>query len=223
MTCSDGATTSAGPTTVYGAHYEAFPLREGIRDDISIFGLTIKANVGFADLTSATSYFGRTGVQVQDASTSIYYSNNGGTPYVPVGYAERDPSHQLSEELRLTSHDIGGFHWVAGGVLQQAGFGMERNRREPARGDAGRARRIVLHLVERVRSPADRSLRRRILQVHRAVETLGGASALLPVQEPSGRVLVGPRWPEPHTARRVDRHDRQEQRRESAGGSLVHA
>jgi iron complex outermembrane recepter protein len=110
----DGTPTSAEPTTVYGAHYEAFPLREGIRDDISIFGLTIKANVGFADLTSATSYFGRTGVQVQDASTSIYWTNNGGTPYVPIPYAERDPSHQISEEIRLTSHDIGGFHWVAG-------------------------------------------------------------------------------------------------------------
>jgi iron complex outermembrane recepter protein len=110
----DGTPTSAEPTTVYGAHYEAFPLREGIRDDISIFGLTIKANVGIADLTSATSYFGRTGVQVQDASTSIYWTNNGGTPYVPIPYAERDPSHQISEEIRLTSHDIGGFHWVAG-------------------------------------------------------------------------------------------------------------
>ncbi len=111
----DGSPTSSlPPTTLYDAHYEAFPLREGIRDDISIFGLTIKANVGFADLTSATSYFGRTGEQVQDASASIYYSNGGGTPFVPVAYAERDPSHQISQEIRLTSHDIGGFHWVAG-------------------------------------------------------------------------------------------------------------
>jgi iron complex outermembrane receptor protein len=111
----DGSpTTSLPPTTLYDAHYEPFPIREGIRDDISIFGLTIKANVGFADLTSATSYFGRTGEQVQDASTSIYYSNGGGTPFVPIPYAERDPSHQISQEIRLTSHDIAGFHWVAG-------------------------------------------------------------------------------------------------------------
>ncbi|MGA2398120.1 MAG: TonB-dependent receptor [Steroidobacteraceae bacterium] len=111
----DGTPTSSQPPAqVYDAHYEAFPLREGIRDDISIFGLTIKANVGIADLTSASSYFGRTGVQVQDASTSIYYTNGGGTPYVPIAYAERDPSHQISQEIRLTSHDIGGFHWVAG-------------------------------------------------------------------------------------------------------------
>jgi iron complex outermembrane recepter protein len=111
----DGSPTSSlPPSVVYNAHYEAFPLREGIRDDISIFGLVIKANAGFADLTSATSYFGRTGVQVQDASTSIYYTNGGGTPYVPIPYAERDPSHQISQEIRLTSHDIAGLHWVAG-------------------------------------------------------------------------------------------------------------
>ena len=117
----DSTPTGIAPTTVYDAHYEAFPLREGIRDDISIFGLTIKANVGFADLTSATSYFGRTGEQVQDASTSIYYSNGGSTPYVPVAYAERDPSHQISEEIRLTSHDVGGLHWVAGAFYSKLG------------------------------------------------------------------------------------------------------
>jgi outer membrane receptor protein involved in Fe transport len=110
----DGIANNAGQTPVYDAHYEPFPLREGIRDDISIFGVTVNANVGIADLTSATSYFGRTGEQVQDASTSIYYTNGGGTPFVPVAYAERDPSHQISQEIRLTSHDVGGWHWVAG-------------------------------------------------------------------------------------------------------------
>jgi iron complex outermembrane receptor protein len=110
----DGTPTTALPGVVYPAHYEPFPLREGIRDDISIFGLTVKANLGFADLTSASSYFGRLGYQVQDASTSLYYTNMGGTPFVSAPYAERDPSHQLSQEIRLTSHDVGGWHWVAG-------------------------------------------------------------------------------------------------------------
>lgn len=110
----DGSPNSAEPSRVYNAHYEAFPIREGVRDDISIFGLTINANLGFADLTSATADWGRLGYQTQDASESIYYSNQGGTPLVPVPYAERDPSHQFSQEIRLTSHDIGGWHWVAG-------------------------------------------------------------------------------------------------------------
>ena len=110
----DGSPTSQDPARVYDAHYEAFPLREGVSDNISIFGLTVNANVGFADLTTATGYFSRTGVQTQDASESIYYSNQGGTPFVPVPYSERDPSRQLSQEVRLTSHDVGGLHWVAG-------------------------------------------------------------------------------------------------------------
>jgi iron complex outermembrane receptor protein len=110
----DGSPNSSAPSRVYDAHYEAFPLRELVRDGISIFGLTVNANVGFADFTSASSYFGRTGVQTQDASESIYWSNQGGTPFVSVPYSERDPSRQLSQEFRLTSHDIGGLHWVAG-------------------------------------------------------------------------------------------------------------
>ena len=121
----DGTPTVQLPGIVYPAHYEAFPIREGVRDDISIFGLTVKANLGFADLTSATSYFGRLGYQTQDASANIYWSNKQpsgcappncvpGTPLVPIPYAERDPSHQLTQEIRLTSHDVGGWHWVAG-------------------------------------------------------------------------------------------------------------
>ncbi len=118
----DGSPDSAVPSRVYKAHYEAFPLREGVRDDVSIFGVTVNANLGFADLTSATSYFSRLGVQTQDASESIYYSNrvntNGvftpGAPFVPVPYSERDPSHQFSQEIRLSSHDSGGLHWVGG-------------------------------------------------------------------------------------------------------------
>jgi outer membrane receptor protein involved in Fe transport len=118
----DGSPDSAVPSRVYDAHYEAFPLREGVRDNIDIFGLTVHANLGFADLTSATSYFSRLGVQTQDASESIYYSNrintagvfSAGAPFVPVPYTERDPSHQFSQEVRLTSHDTGALHWVGG-------------------------------------------------------------------------------------------------------------
>jgi iron complex outermembrane receptor protein len=110
----DGSPDSAAPSRVYDAHYEAFPLREGVRDDISIFGITANANAGFADLTAATAYWSRLGVQSQDASESIYWSNHGGAPLVPNLYTERDPSHQFSQEIRLTSHDDGALHWVAG-------------------------------------------------------------------------------------------------------------
>ncbi len=114
----DSSPTSAAPGKVYNAHYEVFPLREYLNDDVQIYGLTINANVGFADLTSATSYFTRLNHQAQDASESLYYSNVlNGVPQAPLApnlYHEVDPSHQFSQELRLTSHDIGALHWVAG-------------------------------------------------------------------------------------------------------------
>jgi iron complex outermembrane receptor protein len=110
----DSSPTSAAPGKVYNAHYEVFPLREYLHDDVQIYGLTINANVGFADLTSATSYFTRRNHQAQDASESLYYSNVGAAPLAPNLYHEVDPSHQFSQELRLTSHDTGALHWVAG-------------------------------------------------------------------------------------------------------------
>jgi outer membrane receptor protein involved in Fe transport len=110
----DSTPYSSSPGPVYDAHYEAFPFREGVHDDIHVYGLDIQANLGFADLTSATSYFDRLGWQTQDASESIYWANGGGTPFVAVPYSEKDPSRQVSQEIRLTSHDDGALHWVAG-------------------------------------------------------------------------------------------------------------
>jgi iron complex outermembrane receptor protein len=113
----DSSPTTANPGKIYNAHYEVFPLREFVDDDIQIFGLTVEANVGFADLTSATSYFQRHNHQAQDASESLYYSSQTLVPPPPLDanlYHEVDPSHQFSQELRLTSHDVGALHWVAG-------------------------------------------------------------------------------------------------------------
>ena len=117
----DSTPTSASPGPVYDAHYEAFPFRESVHDDIHIYGLTVNANLGFADLTSATSYFDRLGWQTQDASVSLYWSNKvgpppfvAGTPLVAVPYSEVDPSRQFTQEIRLTSRDAGALHWVAG-------------------------------------------------------------------------------------------------------------
>jgi iron complex outermembrane receptor protein len=110
----DSTPTSADPGPIYDAHYEAFPFRESIHDDIHIYGLTANANLGFGDLTSATSYFDRLGWQTQDASASIYWSNHGATPLVAVPYSEVDPSRQFTQEFRLTSKDTGALHWVGG-------------------------------------------------------------------------------------------------------------
>ena len=115
----DGSPSNASPSRVTDAHYEAFPLREGVQDDVSIFSVTVNANLGFADLTSATAYWERIGVQTQDASESIYTANGGSTPFAATPYTERDPSRQFSQEVRLTSHDVGALHWVGGAFFSK--------------------------------------------------------------------------------------------------------
>jgi iron complex outermembrane recepter protein len=104
------------PGTPYENHYEGFPLTEPINDKSEVFALNVVANLGFAQLTSATSYFERLAEQVQDASESIYLSNGGpaGPPFVPIPYYEWDPSHQISQEIRLSSIGEGPLQWVAG-------------------------------------------------------------------------------------------------------------
>lgn len=115
----DSSPTGSTPGKVYDAHYELFPLREGLFDDIQIYSATINANLGFADLTSATSYFIRDDFQGEDASESLFYDNDsvtpGSAPYAPVVYYENDPSHQFAQEIRLVSHDTEHLHWVVGG------------------------------------------------------------------------------------------------------------
>jgi outer membrane receptor protein involved in Fe transport len=110
----DSSPTGSYPGKVYDAHYEVFPLPEGLTDDVQIFSGTIKYNLGFAELTSASSYFIRDNYQGEDASESMYYSNAGAATLNPVVYYENDPSHQFSQEIRLVSNDTGKFHWVAG-------------------------------------------------------------------------------------------------------------
>jgi iron complex outermembrane receptor protein len=102
------------PGQAYMAHYEAFPMREPISDLVHIFSLDITANLGFADLTSATAYWYRTNSQTQDASESIS-STLGYYPYIPIPFTEIDSTHQFSQEIRLNSRGDDRFHWVTGG------------------------------------------------------------------------------------------------------------
>jgi outer membrane receptor protein involved in Fe transport len=101
------------PGPKYMAHYEAFPMAEPISDMVHIYSLNITANLGFADLTSASSYWYRNNSQTQDASESIS-STVGYTPYIPIPFAEIDTTRQFSQEVRLNSRGDDRLHWVAG-------------------------------------------------------------------------------------------------------------
>jgi hypothetical protein len=104
----DSSPTSAAPGTVYNAHYEVFPLREGLHDDVQIYAGTINANLGFADLTSATSYFTRENTQGEDASESLYYSNQGAAPLAPVRSIMNTTRHTRSRRRFVSPRTIPG-------------------------------------------------------------------------------------------------------------------
>ncbi len=105
------------PGAAYPAHYEAFDTPESIDDRVHIYDLTVTGKLGFADVTSATAYWDRLAVQTQDAAESIYATLAPivpGTTLVPIPYTESDPSHQFSEELRLSSPSGADLHWTVG-------------------------------------------------------------------------------------------------------------
>ncbi|HLW25609.1 MAG TPA: TonB-dependent receptor [Steroidobacteraceae bacterium] len=106
------------PGAPYENHYEGFPLTEPIIDKADVYSLTVVANLPFAQLTSASSYFERLSIQTQDASESIYATDLNFAPpippFAPIPYYEYDPSQQISQEIRLSSIGNGPVQWVGG-------------------------------------------------------------------------------------------------------------
>jgi iron complex outermembrane receptor protein len=114
------------PGAHYLSRYEPFDIPEPISDTIHIENLTITADLGFADLTSATGYWDRQETQQQDGSESISLTNGssatGGpffSDYIPSPYQENDYTHQLSQEVRLTSSNSDRLHWTVGGFWSE--------------------------------------------------------------------------------------------------------
>jgi outer membrane receptor protein involved in Fe transport len=105
----------APPGLPHLAHYEASNIAEPVNDRVHVYSLTVTGNLGGAELTSATTYWDRLAVQTQDASESIGVTL--GAPYVPNNFSEADPSHQFSQEIRLSSTGTGPLHWTVGGFF----------------------------------------------------------------------------------------------------------
>jgi outer membrane receptor protein involved in Fe transport len=111
-------------------HYQPFDISEPLTDSLTAYSLNINYSFNGFDLTSATSRWDRLSVQTEEASEAfnnplegITYASNYGLPnpgfYGPTGSGpehgtEADPSHQFTEELRLTSTDNGRLSWVTG-------------------------------------------------------------------------------------------------------------
>ena len=105
------------PGDQYLAHYQVANIPEPIDDTVHIYSLTVTANLGIADFTSATAYWNRDVSQTQDASESIGFVN-GFYPYPPITQSETDESKQFSQEFRLASRDADSrLRWVGGVFL----------------------------------------------------------------------------------------------------------
>jgi len=112
------------------AHYQPFDIAEPLTDSLAAYSLNVNYRFPLFDLTSSAARWSRHSTQVEEASEAfnnplegITYNSNNGLPnpgyYGPSGSGpehgiESDPSHQFSEELRLTSTENGRLRWVTG-------------------------------------------------------------------------------------------------------------
>src|SRR5580658_357490 len=112
------------------AHYQPFDIAEPLTDSLTAYSLNVNYSFPMFDVTSSTARWTRNSSQVEEASEAfnnplegITYNSNYGLPnpgyYGPTGSGpehgiEDDPSHQLSEELRLASTGHAKASWVAG-------------------------------------------------------------------------------------------------------------
>ncbi len=106
------------PPGIPDAHYEPFNAGEPIYDIFRLYGLTINYDMGFAQLTSASSYYSREENQTQDDSEALYSVVGLFGVSIPqfynIPFNETDNTRVFSQELRLASTGGGRFQWIAG-------------------------------------------------------------------------------------------------------------
>lgn len=95
------------------AIYQPYDQKEPYYDSFKLASIDIVYGLGFADLTSSTSYWKRDVFQSTDSSEALQNINNL-TTFIQNLYQEEDPTTQFSEELRLTSTGPSRFQWVGG-------------------------------------------------------------------------------------------------------------
>jgi len=123
------------------AHYQPFDIAEPATDRIAIFSNAIKWDVGTVTLAATSAWWNRRSIQIEDASEDFNNPDTGATYASNYGLAnpgyygasgsgevygnENDPSHQFSQELRISSNGEHRLNWIAG--LFFADFGSTWN------------------------------------------------------------------------------------------------
>jgi iron complex outermembrane receptor protein len=106
------------PPGIPNARYQPFNQGEPIYDEFRLYGLTATYDMGFAQLTSASSYYAREENQTQDDSEALYSVVGLFGVSIPTFYQipfnETDTTRVFSQEVRLASTGNGPFQWIAG-------------------------------------------------------------------------------------------------------------
>jgi hypothetical protein len=102
------------------AHYQPFDVSEDYRDEFKLGSLNVKYTTPVLELSSITSYWSRNEPLNQDTSES-WTTGLGLTGYTPaqggIGAAsaiEYNPTHQTTEELRVSSVGDANPKWLVG-------------------------------------------------------------------------------------------------------------
>ena len=106
------------PPGVPDAHYQPFNAGEPTYDIFRLYGLTINYDMGFAQLTSASSYYSREENQTQDDSEALYSVVGLFGVSIPqfynIPFNETDNTRVFSQEIRLASTGSGRLRWIGG-------------------------------------------------------------------------------------------------------------
>ncbi len=112
------STVDSNPGTA--AHYQPFNVAEPYDDRFATYGVTGDYKFNAFDVTSSTAYWSRNSTTTQDASEPLQYSLGLPSVYTsqggigPSSITEYDLTHQISEELRITSRNNSVLQWIVG-------------------------------------------------------------------------------------------------------------
>lgn len=115
--------TTTEPAVPLGDRTQYRQFREGIDDDFKLYDLKVDGDLGFATLTSITSYTDRKLVILRDASQltgSVTFQFGGTSADVRTNSPLYDHNAigEFSEELRLASNGKGQFDWLVGAYFE---------------------------------------------------------------------------------------------------------
>jgi outer membrane receptor protein involved in Fe transport len=106
------------PPGIPDARYQPFNQDEPVYDEFRLYGLTINYDMGFAQLTSASSYYAREENQTQDDSEALFSVVGLFGASIPtfdqIPFNETDTTRVFSQEIRLASTGNSPFQWIGG-------------------------------------------------------------------------------------------------------------